>query len=113
MASGGGGFPATRGDGGAAAAGPSPAGPAGDSPAAGRPPAPGGRVMRAQRGLALIGVLWIMATAVTLLTWTLSRHWMAIQRSPALLESRQAHYYALAGELRSPAAGGGPDARAN
>src|SRR5690625_6519897 len=98
MASGGGGFPATRGDGGAAAAGPSPAGPAGDSPAAGRPPAPGGRVMRAQRGLALIGVLWIMATAVTLLTWTLSRHWMAIQRSAALLESRQAHYYALAGE---------------
>jgi len=54
--------------------------------------------MRAQRGLALIGVLWIMATAVTLLTWTLSRHWMAIQRSAALLESRQAHYYALAGE---------------
>src|SRR5699024_1623269 len=83
---------------GPAAAGASPtrhpgtaAGPAGS-------PTGGGPVMPAQRGLALIGVLWVMATAVALLTWTLSRHWLAIQRSATLLESRQAHYYALAGE---------------
>lgn len=51
-----------------------------------------------QRGVALISVLLVMATVVTLLTWVLSRHWLEIRRSSNLLESRQAHYYALAAE---------------
>ena len=39
-----------------------------------------------------------MATAVTLLSWIISRQWFDLQRTANLLESRQAHHYALAAE---------------
>lgn len=50
------------------------------------------------RGVALISVLLVMATAVTLLSWVISRQWLDLRRTSNLLEARQAHYYALAGE---------------
>lgn len=50
------------------------------------------------RGVALISVLLVMATAVTLLSWIISRQWFDLQRTGNLIESRQAHHYALAAE---------------
>lgn len=50
------------------------------------------------RGVALISVLLVMATAVTLLSWVISLQWLDLRRTTNLLESRQAHYYALGAE---------------
>lgn len=58
-----------------------------------------GPALKKQRGIALISVLLVMALAVTLVTWLVSRQWLDMRRTGNLVNGRQAHYYALAAEV--------------